>query len=43
MAAAEQVLLARGVVQRGEELVFVAGETPFKGATHFMKILTVGG
>lgn len=42
VAAAEQVLLANGV-PRGEEMVFVAGETPFKGATHFMKILTVGG
>jgi pyruvate kinase len=42
VATGEHELLQRGLVKRGEEIVFVTGETPFRGATHMMKIARAG-
>jgi pyruvate kinase len=42
IATGEQVLLQRGLVQKGEEMVIVTGETPLKGATNMMKIARAG-
>jgi pyruvate kinase len=38
----EQVLLDAGQVQRGQEVVALAGNTPMKGATNTMRVYTVG-
>ncbi len=38
----EQVLLDAGLVQRGQEVVALAGNTPMKGATNTMRVYTVG-
>ncbi|MFZ5477608.1 MAG: pyruvate kinase [Myxococcota bacterium] len=42
IAIGEQILLQRGLVQRGQEVVALAGNTPMKGATNTMKVYTVG-
>ncbi len=38
----ERILLERGLVQRGQEIVVLAGHTPMKGATNTMKVYSVG-
>lgn len=42
IAIGEDILLARGLVQRGQEVVVLAGNTPMKGATNTMKVYVVG-
>jgi pyruvate kinase len=42
IAVGEQVLLDAGLVQRGQEVVVLAGNTPMKGATNTMKVYAVG-
>ena len=42
IATGEQLLVQRGYLRKGDEIVIVTGETPLKGATHMMKIATVG-
>jgi len=42
IAIGESILLDRGLVQRGQEVVVLAGNTPMKGATNTMKVYTVG-
>lgn len=39
----ETILLEAGLVERGQEVVVLAGNTPMKGATNTMKVYTVGG
>jgi pyruvate kinase len=43
IAIGEAVLLERGLVARGEEVVVLAGHTPMRGATNTMKVYAVGG
>ena len=38
----EQILLSKGLVQKGQEIVALAGNTPMKGATNTMKVYNVG-
>ena len=38
----EHMLLENGLLQRGQEVVVLAGNTPMKGATNTMKVYTVG-
>jgi pyruvate kinase len=38
----EGILLDRGLVEKGQEVVVLAGHTPMKGATNTMKIYAVG-
>ncbi len=42
IAIGEERLLERGLVQRGQEVVVLAGHTPMKGATNTMKVYAVG-
>ncbi|MBM4369525.1 MAG: pyruvate kinase [Deltaproteobacteria bacterium] len=42
IAIGEDRLLERGLVQRGQEVVVLAGHTPMKGATNTMKVYAVG-
>ena len=42
IALGEQILLERGLVSRGQEVVALAGNTPMRGATNTMKVYTVG-
>lgn len=42
IAIGEDRLLAKGLVQRGDELVVLAGNTPMRGATNTMKVYAVG-
>jgi pyruvate kinase len=42
IALGEQVLLDRGLISRGQEIVALAGNTPMRGATNTMKVYTVG-
>lgn len=42
LALGEKILLERGLVTRGQEVVALAGNTPMKGATNTMKVYTVG-
>ncbi len=42
IAIGEDRLLALGLVQRGQEVVVLAGNTPMKGATNTMKVFAVG-
>jgi pyruvate kinase len=39
----EAMLLARGLVARGEELIILAGRAPRQGATNVMKVHVAGG
>ncbi len=43
IALGERTLLDAGLVERGQEVVVLAGNTPMKGATNTMKVYTVGG
>ncbi len=43
IALGEQMLLDAGLVERGQEVVVLAGNTPMKGATNTLKVYTVGG
>ncbi len=38
----EKILLERGLITRGQEIVALAGNTPMRGATNTMKVYTVG-
>jgi pyruvate kinase len=42
IALGEQILLDRGLLARGQEVVALAGNTPMRGATNTMKVYTVG-
>jgi pyruvate kinase len=42
IAIGEDILLEQGLVQRGSEVVVLAGNTPMKGATNTLKVYTVG-
>lgn len=42
IAIGEERLLALGHVQRGQEVVVLAGNTPMKGATNTMKVFAIG-
>ncbi len=42
IALGEERLLQRGYVQRGDEVVVLAGNTPMKGATNTMKVFAIG-
>jgi pyruvate kinase len=42
IALGEERLIALGLVQRGQEVVALAGNTPMKGATNTMKVFAVG-
>ncbi|MSQ01276.1 MAG: pyruvate kinase [Myxococcales bacterium] len=42
IALGEERLLAKGLVQRGQEVVVLAGNTPMKGATNTMKVFAIG-
>ncbi len=42
LAAGEHELIVRGKIQKGEEIVLVAGEGPLRGAKHLMKITRAG-
>ena len=43
IAAGERVLLERRLVERGQEIVVLAGNLPFRGATNTMKVEVVDG
>ena len=43
IAAGERVLIERGLVQRGTEVVVLAGNSPLRGATNMMKVEVVDG
>ncbi len=43
IAAGERVLLERGLVSRGQEVVVLAGNSPLRGATNMMKVEIVDG
>lgn len=42
IALGEDVILARGLLARGDEVVVLAGNTPMKGATNTMKVFSLG-
>ncbi len=42
IAIGEKILLQRGLIDRGQEVVVLAGNTPMKGATNTLKVYTVG-
>jgi pyruvate kinase len=42
IAIGEERLIDRELVQRGDEVVVLAGHTPMKGATNTMKVYAVG-
>jgi pyruvate kinase len=42
IALGESILLERGLLTRGQEVVALAGNTPMRGATNTMKVYTVG-
>jgi pyruvate kinase len=42
LALGEAILLEKGYVVRGQEVVALAGNTPMKGATNTLKVYTVG-
>jgi pyruvate kinase len=42
LTAGEAELIARGLVQKGDEIVLVTGDSPFKGGRHLMKIVRAG-
>ena len=42
LALGERILLEKGMVQRGQEVVALGGNTPMKGATNTMRVYTVG-
>lgn len=42
IALGEQVLLERGLITRGQEVVALAGNTPMRGATNTMKVYVIG-
>ena len=43
IAAAERLLLARGLIAHGEEVVVLAGDAPIRGGNTLMKVETVDG
>ncbi len=43
IALGEQILLEAGLVERGQEVVVLAGNTPMKGATNTMRVYVIGG
>ncbi len=43
IAAGERVLMERGLIQHGQEIVVLAGNSPLRGATNMMKVETVDG
>lgn len=43
IALGERTLLESGLVERGQEVVVLAGNTPMKGATNTMKVYVIGG
>ena len=42
IAVGEQTLLDRGLLRKGEEIVLLAGNTPWRGATNLLKVYRVG-
>lgn len=42
IALGEQILLEKGLLSRGQEVVALAGNTPMRGATNTMKVYCVG-
>ncbi len=43
IALGERILLEASLVERGQEVVVLSGNTPMKGATNTLKVYTVGG
>ncbi len=43
IALGESILLERGALERGQEVVALAGHTPMRGATNTMRVYVVGG
>lgn len=43
IALGERTLLDSGLVERGQEVVVLAGNTPMKGATNTLKVYVIGG
>ena len=42
ISVGEQVLVDRGLVTKGEEIVVLAGQSPLKGAANLLKVYAVG-
>ncbi|HNC96528.1 MAG TPA: pyruvate kinase alpha/beta domain-containing protein, partial [Myxococcota bacterium] len=42
LSLGERILLDKSMVQRGQEVVALGGNTPMKGATNTMRVYTVG-
>ena len=42
IAAGEHVLLSKGLLRRGEEIVVLAGRTPHHGTTNVLKVYAIG-
>ena len=42
IAIGEQILLDKGLLDPGQEIIVLAGHSPMKGTTNTMRIYTIG-